>query len=348
MKTTPYLQITTKRILVKGLVLLAGCALVLPTVGLGDAQKKYFTGTETFLWPDFGQAQQFTDGVTGFVSGFQFHAQERMTDDRLSGESIIGWNAILDLATFSGPQWGSFHLENAGGAWDGYWQGTISSEDGHVTDHIVCTAVGSGNYEGRIAVWDYQGKDWSLGNPLNATGYIVEAKGGPADLPLLGIGSRVDRVQLVPGVFLNPANPNEVLREGVLGRIDIQGEAQVSHSGRCKEQGLGIFDPASGAVTGMGNQETANGDLISWVVGGTTTLSPDGETAVFTGLGHIAGGTGRFEAATGGFQCNFLEQMEPTDDPLVSVARYTYRVLGKIRYANGNPNERLSAVRRAD
>ncbi len=60
-------------------------------------------------------------------------------------------------------------------------------------------------------------------------------------------------------------------------------------------------------------------------------LSNSGKTAVFEGA-VILRGSGRFEAATGGFAATINERMQPTNDPLVSVAKYGYDAQGAIRY----------------
>ncbi len=291
-------------------------------------RKTHFTGKETFQWPEFGT--QFGDGKIGLTTGFRFHALEEMTDSRVSGESIIGWSAIIDLGTFSGPQWGTFHLENSGGSWDGYWFGTISSSAGHVLDNIECTATGSGGYAGLVARWTYTGQDFNQGGPLIADGYIVEAKGGRTDLPIQGILSRVDTSQLILGAFIDPAT-GDVKGFGAMGSVDIKGSGQASHLGRLTEQGYGIFDPMSGAVNGAGVYTAANGNLLYWVVTGTTALSPDGKSAIFDGTGHFAGGTGHFEAATGDFPVHLVETIK-SQNGLVTVFSYSYRVRARIRY----------------
>jgi hypothetical protein len=330
MKTTNCFPASFKSLSANGLAILAACTLCLPATALGSGGKTYFKGKETLKFPVPGI--QFTDGTSGFIMGWRFYALEEMDDPRVSGDSVIGWNAILDLGAFTGPQWGNFHVENSGGNWDGYWWGAISVGDSGSADYLECTAVGSGEYEGLVARWTYSGEGFSSGLPLHASGYIVEAKGGPAARPFLVKGSRVDQLRMVHGVFINPAS-GDLLGFGVLGKVDIlKGGGQGSHAGLYTEQGLGLLDPATGAVTAMGFETTANGDLLHWVASGITTLSPDGQTAVFEGTVHFAGGTGRFEAASGGFNGFFEEKLEATEDPLASLAKYDYCARGTIRY----------------
>jgi hypothetical protein len=313
-------------------VLLGTAGLALASSAWADSNRTPFTGTETLQWPEFGT--QFTDGQTLMATGFRFHAREEMTDSRVCGASTIGWNAIVQLESFAGPQWGTFHLENDGGAWDGFWYGSISSSDGHVLDNLVCTATGSGGYEGLVARWAYTGQDFSQGGPLYAEGYIVEEKGGRTDLPIQSKSWGMDTGQTILGVYLDPET-GEILGQGAMVCLEIIEFGQASHLGRFAEQGYGIFQPlslTSGAVAGAGVYTAANGDLLYWVATGTSVMADDGQSATFDGTGHFAGGTGKFAAATGGFPMHFNEKVEPPTDPLVSTFTYSYRVRAAIRY----------------
>ncbi len=305
-----------------------------------DDRKTPFTGKETFQWPEFGT--QFTDGQTGLATGFRFHALEEMTDSRVCGESIIGWNAIIDLESFSGPQWGTFQLKNDGGAWDGCWYGTISSSDGHVVDNLVCTATGSGGYKGLVARWTYSGQDFNQGGPLYAEGYIVEEKDGRTELPIQSNCSGGSTGRTILGVFIDPATGDPIIdpdtgkpKFGAMVCLDIKEQGQASHLGRFTEQGYGIFVPTSltsGTFNGAGAYKAANGDLLYWVATGTSVMAEDGQSSNLDGTGHFAGGTGKFAAATGEFPMRWIEKVEPSDDPLVSVFSYSYRVRATIRY----------------
>ena len=112
MKTTHCTRAIITSLSVRGIAIFAVCALGLPMAVLAKAKKTPFTGTETMTGQDVGT--QFTDGTNAFLTGTRLYALEEMIDPRVSGHSTIGFNAIIDLESFSGPHWGSFHLENAG------------------------------------------------------------------------------------------------------------------------------------------------------------------------------------------------------------------------------------------
>ncbi len=298
----------------------AACALWLPTAR-AEGKKTFFTATEwdTVVGVDTG----FTDGTTLFILGLKTTTLNTGSDERIAGTGrAVTLGAVWDSATLTGPQWGRIHIENSGGQWDGYWQGTRSLEDTHIITTVTGTTLGSGGYKGLVAYWSWRAADVDMGNPLQGTGYIVEAKPGHDERPLRVSGLRTDQLQMVPGVFLNPLT-SEVIGPGLLGRVDIlRGVGRSSHLGRYTEQGLGIFDPRTGAVTAMGSDISVGGEKVLWLAEGATQICPDEKTAVFNGGVHFSGGTGRFGAATGGFMGTIEEQLQPTADPLVSLAEY--------------------------
>ncbi len=312
------------------LTLLTACAFWSTTVQ-GETAKIPFTATE---WATIQSVETgFTDGTTLFITGITSSTVDLASDSRVSGNgTAVTAGAVLDLATMTGQLWGRIHIENPRGQWDGYWQATRTLEDGHTLLLITGTAAGSGDYDGFAAYWSWKAVDPDLGNPSVGTGYIVPAKNAPGDRPLRVSGLRTDQLQMIPGVFLKPFT-TEVIGTGAMGRVDIlSGVGNSSHLGRYTEQGLGIFDPRTGAITAMGSDSGMRGEQVLWIAEGTTELSPDGKTAVFNGGVNLAGGTGAFETATGGFPLAIEEHMESTDDGMTATAKYSYGAQGKIRY----------------
>lgn len=85
--------------------------------------------------------------VVGDVT--QVHGRELATVSSMGDPQVTGTGTLLvnvDLHGAVGPQWGTYHLENADGAWDGTCAG--ASWDGGDAVDIACWLVGSGAYEG--------------------------------------------------------------------------------------------------------------------------------------------------------------------------------------------------------
>ena len=88
-------------------------------------------------------AAQDAQGVRQFRGGIAT-TTETMNDARVTGTGT--WSFSLDLYTDAAPEWGTFKLENAQGAWEGTctgasWNMGVSAIGG-------CWLIGSGGYEG--------------------------------------------------------------------------------------------------------------------------------------------------------------------------------------------------------
>ncbi len=175
---------------------------MLPATALAKT-KTPFTTAETDTVTDPGK--WITDGTSLFITGQIMSGTEAASDPRVSGTETIGADAIMDLATGTMKYWGSYHLENAGGAWDGYWFGDTS------TGTAVCTTVGSGGYAGLTARWTFAGTGhW--------TGYIVE--NGPGEVPMKVSGSRVEQFDWIMGAVLDPATMQPTGKFAVVGKVN--------------------------------------------------------------------------------------------------------------------------------
>ena len=83
-----------------------------------------------------GQVQQLRGGVVTTTAV--------MNDPRVSGTGT--WQTSVDAYTTVGPQWGTYRLENATGAWEGTCSGgTWDAGDGAMR---TCWLTGSGAYAG--------------------------------------------------------------------------------------------------------------------------------------------------------------------------------------------------------
>lgn len=300
----------------------AGIAVALAAPASADARRTYFTGTEQAT--AFSPGTWITDGSKLYVSGATQSATEMASDPRVSGQAAIGVTAVWDAVTWTGPMWGTFHVENSDGAWDGYWQGerTLSGQDVH--SRIAATGVGSGAYEGLVARWTYTGVNVDQTGVLYFTGFIVEAKGGPGERPFRVRATRTERLEMHPGVVVVPPTYEQAM--AVTFRI-VEESGEATHLGRIQNAGTGLLLP-TGGISGYGSATAANGALLHWLVEGTV----DPATGIASIVLHFAGGTGAFEAAVGTSEGVVAGQWEPTEDPLVLESHFSYTVAGTIRY----------------
>jgi hypothetical protein len=259
----------------------------------------------------------------------------KASDPRVSGTGTVNCSGIWHR-TKIGLLWGRFRWSNAGGTWDGYWQGTNSLQDGHVIMSIVMTAEGAGVYQGLVFSASSTAAD---SGPIQWTGRIINDRQEPRRYQLNGL--RVDRAVNVTGILLDPLTFRPTGFSRVLAWIVIGthgGEA--SYLGRTTEEGLGLLDPVTGVCSMMGTAIPAEGeqrDAVRWVAQATTdrrtVVSTNLRTAVITAEVHFAGGTGRFEDATGGFSGRVAELVSPTPAPTVFQNTFQYHAVGKIRFS---------------
>lgn len=140
------------------------------------APKSYFTGVEALEAP--------TGGTTEIVAG-KVHlrdvvqlAFDTTNDPRTSGNVTIVINAIWALPDLTGPAWGTFRIENDGGAWYGHYQGHRTLEGDNIISTFQATGHGSGDYEGLVGKWNFTGVNAGPDNPyLEIGGYILEPHG---------------------------------------------------------------------------------------------------------------------------------------------------------------------------
>jgi hypothetical protein len=140
-----------------------------PTVEAGPA---YVTGTMTYSRTGgtetlVGDVRQYRDsGMTAYST---------MSDPRVSGQQP--GRLDYDLYGDAGPEWGTFHLEKAGGAWAGTHSGALWDQDRAANrSDLAFWSVGSGAYEG-----------WTYYEHLQGTGASGVAEGiifpGPPPTP---------------------------------------------------------------------------------------------------------------------------------------------------------------------
>ncbi len=301
--------------------LVAGSCLFSLAASAAPQMKTSFTETEVVAWVNFGTA--LTDGTHLLLLNATGNGVTTGSDPRVEGASIITASAAWDMQQL-GPLWGSYRKNSPGGTWEGYFVAVTSLENGHYVMTETNVAVGGGGYQGLVL--RKTGRSVDRG-PVYYTGYIVQ--GGPGDLPLRWSELRVDRLQMVGGMILDPITFQPTGQLGMLGVGSIvSGVGEMSHTGRETNAGVGLFDLATGAGSAMGTWTTANGDLLHWVSTATTLGTGVNSVSV-----HFVGGTGLLDDATGGFGATYPETITPTADPMVFRGSFTATANGTIRYS---------------
>ena len=272
-------------------------AMLLPATALAE-KKTAFTSTETDKTQNF---PWFANGPATELYMFDGKATFDMvsSDSRVAGSGWYSMYAIYNLTNGAATLWGQYHIENGGGAWDGYWSGS-ETQDG-----FMATLVGSGEYEGLVSRWTSTAHGSKV---LEWSGYIVE--NGPGEVPFKNSGWREENVELIS---MTPP----FAKATSFGA----GAGQGSHLGIFTDvKEVGLMNLLDGTGRGTGIAKAANGDLLTWVSFGAMDSNGNFGFKIF-----FAGGTGRFEHAVGSWEGEF-KYTTPT--------RYTYRDTGTgtIRY----------------
>jgi hypothetical protein len=141
---------------------------------MAGAQRTTFTGTSSFGESiNAGEWTFFPDG-SGHARGIVEVYHDVNTDPRVTGEETTTYNFNFRPAPSSplglaGRIWGTFHIENDGGSWDGSWTAEIT-ENGQYFARGV--ADGSGGYQGLIGHWNvYSSNPFG---PFELSGSILE------------------------------------------------------------------------------------------------------------------------------------------------------------------------------
>jgi len=292
-----------------------------------------FTATEVATWVHFGTA--LDNGTNLLMLNARASTAVRASDPRVAGAGTVSCSGIWHTSKV-GRLWGSFRFGNIGGTWDGYWHGTNSLENGHVVTYRAMTAEGSGVYQGLV----FRATSTALDSgPIQWTGWIVNDRQGPRPYKLKGL--RVDHAMNVKGMLLDPLTLHPTGTCGALAWIVIGSQGgESSYLGHTTEEGLGLLDPVTGVCSMMGTAiatENEQRDILQWVAQATTNLrtlvTTNLTTAVVTAEVHFAGGTGRFENATGGFSGRVAQLISPTPAPADFQNSFHYQGAGTIRFS---------------
>jgi hypothetical protein len=138
------------------LVFVLVVVLLTPSPAMAGAQRTTFTGTSNFGETLNAGEWTFLPSGNVLARGIVESYNDVATDARVTGEETIVSNGNFRPAPSSelglaGYLWGTFHIENVGGMWDGTFTSEIT-EDGEYFYRGV--AHGSGGYEGLVGHWE--------------------------------------------------------------------------------------------------------------------------------------------------------------------------------------------------
>jgi hypothetical protein len=324
---------------IKLMAILAGFVVAFATGSLAAPRGETpFTATAVATWVNFGTA--LDNGTNLLMLNARASAMVTASDPRIAGTGMVNCSGIWHTSK-AGLLWGSFRWGNPAGTWEGYWQATNSLQNGHVVMSLVMIAEGSGVYQSLVFRATSTGAD---SGPIPLTGWIINDHQEPRRYKLKGL--RLDRAMNVTGMLLDPLTLRPTGTCGALTWIVIGSQGgEASYLGPTTEVGLGLLDPVTGVCSMMGSAIPAQSeqrDVLHWVAQATTDLrtlvTTNPRTAVVTAEVHFAGGTGRFQDATGGFRGRVAELVSPTPVPTVFHNTFQYEATGTIRFSG--PAER--------
>ena len=296
-------------------------AAVLVTASANAVSKKtYFEGEE--IGVSQVQGELFAHGADLYILNRELTAREEISDTRLKGYGYFKYAIAANMATGEAEFWGSSRIvpDQGGGEWSGYFVATMGPE-GH---GIQMTVQGSGAYAGLVARLNYK----TVEDKLLISGYVEVMSAG--DRPFKVEACRTERIETIMCLVLDPETwmPYDPPVFAPIVKVGILQEAgTATHFGRKTTEGLWLFNPSTADLTGAGAGTAANGNRAMWVCSGN--LNPEDS---FVRV-DFCGGTGRFDAVTGGFDVTAEDKSpEPTEDPNVFLKTYCYTGIGVIRY----------------
>jgi hypothetical protein len=156
------------------LVLALVAVLLTASPAMAGAQRTSFTGTSSFGESINPGEWTFLPDGSGHARGIVELYHDVNTDPRVTGEETTTYNFNFRPAPSSpiglaGRIWGTFHIVNGGGSWDGSWTAEVT-ENGEYFARGV--AHGTGGHEGLIGHWDVYSSTPS--GPFTLSGWILE------------------------------------------------------------------------------------------------------------------------------------------------------------------------------
>ncbi len=156
------------------LVLALVAVLVSVSPAIAGVQMTAFTGTANFGETLIAGEWTYLPSGNVLARGIVETYHDVNSDPRLTGTETITSNANFRPAPSSelglaGHLWGTFHIENEGGTWDGTFTSEITEGGEYIYRGV---AQGSGGYEGLRAHLEAYRNGHS--GPFTITGWILE------------------------------------------------------------------------------------------------------------------------------------------------------------------------------
>src|SRR5215210_1345973 len=138
------------------LVFVLVVALLPTSQAMASAQRMAFSGTSNFGETLDAGEWTYLPGGNVLVRGIVETYHDVNSDSRVTGTETIVSNANFKPAPSSelglaGYLWGTFHIENEGGVWDGTFTSEITEGGEYFYRGI---AHGSGGYDGLKGIWE--------------------------------------------------------------------------------------------------------------------------------------------------------------------------------------------------
>lgn len=164
-----------------------------PTDAASDARgAAVVTGTEVVSVRTYGTSEKAGD-VTR-MRGVVASTVDTMNDPRVTGRGTV--RGANDSYGVVGPQWGTYRLENADGAWEGTWTGALWNIGN--ASQVTAWLVGSGAYEGYTYYFRARGS-----SDLEVDGIIF--RGSPPAQTWAPVGSATPAPTATPAATSAPA-----------------------------------------------------------------------------------------------------------------------------------------------
>jgi hypothetical protein len=158
-----------------GLLLTILLASTLPAQA--EAEKTEFTGLSHLAGLLDPGVETYPDGNV-HVRGLTLLYFDHLSDPRVTGFDTVVVNYNMQTVSppvlITGPMWGTLHIENEGGYWDGTWTGE-RDEQGFA--YLRGVAHGHGGYEGLKVNYDLTRLSPDPNDTFTITGTIIDPQG---------------------------------------------------------------------------------------------------------------------------------------------------------------------------
>jgi hypothetical protein len=167
-----------KNIVFAILALVLLIVLLVAAPAMAKAVKTSFSGEESMAGPPLDPGTATFPGGNFHMRGLTAVYNDVTDDPRVTGQNTIvaNWNfrPAPPPVIWTGPMWGTLHIENNGGAWDGTWTGMRDQNGNSI---IKGVAHGSDQYAGMKGHWTFTRLTPDPTAPFDISGWILDPPG---------------------------------------------------------------------------------------------------------------------------------------------------------------------------